>query len=352
MVNNPHLPTKFDNNYFVIIYSCHILFKFDKRNIYILVITVIYDYNMTKINLKKLNDELKKIISETNNPELALATIKQIKGELNKLITQLKNRENKFELKLITTLKDAKKDYFTREDLYNLFPENSKKEIIKILNKLIRQGKINRIGWSIYSLQSSSIDAIVKLSPEIEEIQKSLLDKGINFLITGLDILQEYVNLIPKRIPHLIYVARGSGEYVKDILDKKNKKAILNPMKKEVRNLFLHYGDKFIIIREVGETSIEYHKEGIASIEKAMVDLYFETTRKRIPFEISELANILQNILRKTRIDYTRLLRAASRRNMQSEFILILKELQINIPLKEIEDKKMPRVEKVIKFFR
>lgn len=303
-------------------------------------------------NLQKLNDELKRIIPETNNPELALAAIKKIKRELNKLAAQLKNRENKFELKLIAALKDAKKDSFTRGGLYSLFPENSKEEIIKTLNKLIRQGRINRIGWGIYSFQSSSIEAIIKLSPEIEEIQKSLLDKGINFLITGLDILQEYVNLIPKRIPHLIYVARGSGEYVKDILEKKNKMCILNPKRKEVRNLFSHYGDDIVIIREVGETSIEYHKEGIASIEKAIVDLYFETTRKRIPFEISELANILQNILRKTKIDYTRLLRAASRRNMQSEFIMILKELQINIPLKEIENEKMPKVEKVIKFFR
>lgn len=303
-------------------------------------------------NLKKLNNELKRIISETNNSELALATIKQIKRELNKLAAKLKNRENKFELKLIATLKNAKKDSFIRKDLYYLFPENSKEEIIKILNKLVRRDRITRIGWGLYSLQSSSIEAIVKLSPEIEEIQKSLLNKGINFLITGLDILQEYVNLIPKRNPHLIYVAMGSGEYVKDILDNKNKMAILNPKKKEVKHLFLHYGDKLIIIREVGETSIEYHKEGIAYIEKAIVDLYFETTRKRIPFEISELANILQNILRKTKIDYTRLLRAASRRNMQSEFIRILKELQINIPLKEIEDENLPRAEKVIKFFR
>ena len=303
-------------------------------------------------NLKKLNDELKRIIPETNNPELALAAIKQIKRDLNKLAAQLKNQENKFEFNLLATLKNAKKDSFTREDLYYLFPENPKKEIIKILNKLIRQNRIDRIGWSLYSLQSPSIEAIVKLSPEIEEIQKTLLDKGISFLITGLDILQEYVNLIPKRIPHLIYVARGSGEYVKDILDKKDKMAILNPKKKEVRNLFSHYGDRFIILREVGETSIEYHKGGIAAIEKAIVDLYFETTRKRIPFEISELAYILQNILRKTKIDYTRLLRAASRRNMQSEFIHILKELQINIPLKEIEDEEMPRAEKVMKFFR
>ena len=320
----------------------------------ILEVTGLTKFNMANLenNLERMNDELKKIIPETNNPEIALAIIKHIKKELRKISNHIKSQENKFELKFINTLKNAKKDSFTREDLYYLFPDNSKEEIIKILNKLIRQEKINRIGWGIYSLQTSSIQPIVKLSPEIEDIQRILLDKGINFLITGLDILLEYVNLIPKRISHLIYVARGSGEYVKDTLEKKNKMCILNPKRKEVRNLFSHYGDDIIIIREVGETSIEYHKEGIAGIEKAIVDLYFETTRKRIPFEISELANILQNVLQKTKIDYTRLLRAASRRNMQSEFIRILKELQINIPLKEIEEEDIPKVEKLIKFFR
>jgi len=303
-------------------------------------------------NLEKLNDELKRIIPETSNPEIVLAIIKQIKRELNKISIQIKSRENKFESQLIATLRDSKKDSFTREDLYYLFPENSREEIIKVLNKLIRQSRIDRIGRSLYSLQSPALKPIVRLSPEIEEIQKSLLNKGINFLITGLDILQEYVNLIPKRIPHLIYVARGSGEYVKDIVDKRNKMAILNPKKKEVRNMFSHYGDRFVIIREVGDTSIDYHKDGIATIERAIVDLYFETTRKRIPFEISELAYILQNILKRTKIDYTRLLRAAARRNMQGEFIRILKELEIRIPLKEIKEEKMPKVEKVIRFFR
>ncbi|MBI4980679.1 hypothetical protein HZC30_03940 [Candidatus Woesearchaeota archaeon] len=303
-------------------------------------------------NLERINEELKRIIPKANNPKIALATIKQIKKELRKISTQIKSQENKLELKLITILKNAKKDSFTREDLYDLFPGSSKKEIIKILNKLIRQGRINRIGWGIYSLQTSSIRAIVKLSPEIENMQRILLDKGINFLITGLDILLEYVNLIPKRISHLIYVAKGSGEYVTDLLEQKNKMCILNPNRTEVRNLFSHYGEDIVIIREVGETSIEYHKQGIASIEKAIVDLYFETTRKRIPFETSELANILQNVLRKTKIDYTMLLRAASRRNMQGEFIRILTELQINIPLKEIEEEDLPKAEKVINFFR
>ena len=39
-------------------------------------------------NLERMNDELKRVIPETNNPELALAIIKQIKKELRNISNQ------------------------------------------------------------------------------------------------------------------------------------------------------------------------------------------------------------------------------------------------------------------------
>ena len=149
---------------------------------------------------------------------------------------------------------------------------------------------------------------------------------------------------------HLIYVVKGSGESAKDLIEKKLMKlSILDPSRKEIRSLFSHYNEDIIIIREVGETSIEYHTEGIAKIEKAIVDLYFETTRKRIPFEFSELAHILRNTLPRIKMNYTRLLRAASRRNVRSEFIIILDALEIRLAHKNITTNEF--VKKVIRLF-
>lgn len=297
--------------------------------------------------LENIKEKLKNVSVDESDPEIVIRLVKDIKKELNKLNGQVKGKESKIESELIRKIK---KDPFIREDLFNLFSNVSKEEIIKLLNKLIRRGKIFTVGRNLYTLQSTGKEPVIHLSEEMEKIRKILNDNGINYIITGLDILKEYVNLIPKRMIHLIYVVKGSGEVAKNIIEKKtNRMCILNPSRKEIRNIFAHYGDDIVVLREVGESSIEYHNQGIASLEKAIVDLYFETTRKRIPFSNPELINILKNIFVGTKIEYTKLLRAATRRNMKTEFVLILKQLDIQLPIENIKsDYDESKVEKIL----
>ena len=206
-----------------------------------------------------------------------------------------------------------------------------------MLNKLIRTGKVDRIGRNFFTFGKYGEEAIVSLPAMMGDIKEILTEKGISFQITGPDIVQGYVNLIPKRLIHLIYVAKGSGEWAKNEIERKTIFCLLNPSKREVKALFSRFEDDLVVVREVGDTSLGYSKEGIAQVEKALVDLYFETTRKRIPFDISELANILSNILTKTKIDIIRILRMARRRNIEGEFGLILKKLELPLPAREIK---------------
>jgi len=128
---------------------------------------------------------------------------------------------------------------------------------------------------------------------------------------------------------------------------------LLNPDKKSIRNLIAHYGNEIFVLREVGESSLEYNIAGIATIEKALVDLYFEVTRKKISFSESELAHIIEEVLEKTKIDYTKLLRAASRRNIESDFLQILNALNIRLPVeKSMGEYKKSKVNKIIQYFR
>lgn len=301
--------------------------------------------------LENIKEKLKNVNMDESDPEIVIRLLKDIKKELAKLNSQVKGKKSKLESELIRRIK---KDPFTRDDVFNLFSNVSKEEIIKLLNKLIRRGKIFTVGRNLYTFQSAGKEPVIHLSEEMEKIRKILNDNGINYIITGLDILKEYVNLIPKRMIHLIYVVKGSGELAKNIIEKKtNRMCILNPIRKEIRNIFMHYGDDSIVLREVGESSIEYHNQGIASLEKAIVDLYFETTRKRIPFSNTELINILKNIFVGTKIEYTKLLRAATRRNMKAEFVLILKQLDIQLPIENIKnDYDESKVEKILNLLR
>lgn len=303
--------------------------------------------------LETIKEQVKRIKTEELDSENSILLIREIKKELTKLAENLKKKERGIEGKLGKEIVKAFKTQFTREDIFKKFPNYSKEEIIKALRRLLREKKIDRIGWSLYSTQVSGTEPVIHLSDEMESIRVLLNDNGINFLITGLDILQEYVNLIPKRVLHLIYVVKGSGEYAKDIIQKKmNLICYLNPSRKEVKSLFATIESDIIVVREVGDSSIEYHKEGVAIIEKAIVDLYFETTRRRIPFEASEMAYILKNTLPRVKIDYKRLLRAAARRNIQSEFIRILNTLDIHIPSEKIEISISDKADKIIRLLR
>lgn len=305
---------------------------------------------MNAKELENIKNKLKELKPEDLIKENSVLLIHDIKKEAAGLLKNIKLKERKIEEKRSIDIIHSFKGTFTKGDIINKSKDYPGYEVTKTLRKLVREKKIDKIGRNLYSTHISEYEPIVRLSDEIEEIRRIFNENGIIFLITGLDILQEYVNLIPKRILHLIYVVKGSGELAKELAEKRlMKMAILNPSRKEVINLFSHYARDIIIIREVGESSMEYHKEGIALIEKAIVDLYFETTRKRIPFEFSELAYILRNTLPRIKIDYTRLLRAASRRNIHSEFIRILNALEIRLPHEKIEEATNDKVEKVIR---
>ena len=304
-------------------------------------------------------EEIYNLIEELNVDE----TIKDSKtNELNPLWTKIKKEIKRIDKKINKkNLESQEKIFshvktinrpFNREEFYSL--PYSPEIIDKSLKKLINSNKIHKIGRNLYSFKTFEKEPIINISPEIENIRRKLNDKGINFLITGGGILQGYVNLIPKSIINLIYVVRGSGEDAKILIEKAtNKMCLLNPDKKSIRNLISHYGGEIFILREVGESSLEYNIDGIATIEKALVDLYFEVTHKKISFSESELAHIIKEVLEKTKIDYTKLLRAASRRNIESDFLQILKALDIRLPIeKPNEESKKSRVNKIIQYFR
>ena len=309
---------------------------------------------MAKKDLENIREKLREMKSEDLVKGDSIKLIKDIKKEITRILKDARKKELRTKDNIEKDVLIHFKKPFTKEDLFQRYvSEYSKEEVIKALRKLIREKNLELIRRDLYSAQIKNPEPTIRLSLEIETIREILDSNGISFLITGLDVLQEYVNLIPKRVLHLVYVVRGSGEFAKDLIQKRFiKKCILNPSRKEIRDIFSDSVENIIIIREVGESAIEYHNKGIAMIEKAIVDLYFETTRRRIPFEVSELASILKNTLLRLKIDYRRLLRAASRRNIQSEFIRIFEALGLHIPYEKIKKSSNDEAEKVIRMLR
>ncbi|MEA2014963.1 MAG: hypothetical protein U9N38_06650, partial [Thermodesulfobacteriota bacterium] len=67
-----------------------------------------------------------------------------------------------------------------------------------------------------------------------------------------------------------------------------------------------------------------YSENGLASFEKAFVDLYYEVTRRKYPLSVQELVRIYINMKRRTSLNTNRLVKAASRRNIHYDIRYIV----------------------------
>ncbi len=117
----------------------------------------------------------------------------------------------------------------------------------------------------------------------------------------------------------------GAGESAVEALERGGFVGLLNPKSEREVNLTLGLtkGD-LLIVRERRELSGNT-KGGIASVERGLVDLYFESTRRRIPFPEVEVGRIILNATKMGGLDVSRLTKLASRRGIAGEIRAVLK---------------------------
>ncbi|MFH1199527.1 MAG: DUF6577 family protein [Candidatus Micrarchaeota archaeon] len=204
----------------------------------------------------------------------------------------------------------------------------------RALFELERKGVLDKLGYGVYKMAATTASNPKLEAPEhVARLAGELRRKGIHGQITGFPVLSAFTNLIPRRIIYLIYVPRGAGEAAVEHFEAKSGKiALLNPSIEEIRVAFdLVENKDLAVIREKGSS---YRKEpAVAPVEKAVVDLYYETTRKKIPFSADEAARIITEVITGTKIDFKKLLKEAGRRGIQNEFKAILYALRPELRL-------------------
>jgi len=206
---------------------------------------------------------------------------------------------------------------FTIQEATEILPV-SKAFLFKILHELIKGGHLTRLGRGLYTLDGSKSRLAVSLSEAGRKIHEALYPEGINFTITGLDVLLAFTHHLLVRFPHLVYVERGSVEWAKETLRREDFACLVDPTETEIRiGLELAQGNELVILRETSDFYAV--SRGVASVERALVDLFFESTRKGYTIPVSEVGRILFDTLRSTHINYTRLLRWAMRRGIDAE---------------------------------
>lgn len=237
-------------------------------------------------------------------------------------------------------------------NLRELTAKYSKGTLYRVLHDLVKVGKIERLGRGTYRLRANESKAltdrltisdriIIKLIPGSSMKAKELLEgKGIEFMITGGAVFYRYIHNLPKRLINLIYVIKGSGEFAVFTLREAGLRALLNPTKNEVSFALENFSETDIfIIREFSE--LIGNANGFASLERALVDLYFETTRGKIPFSKEEVGRIFLNVLREEPISHSRLVEYANRRGVGREMTEVLDFTDPSISSREnIKDKR------------
>lgn len=206
---------------------------------------------------------------------------------------------------------------FTVQEAKEILPV-SKSFLFKILHELVKGRRLTRLGRGIYALDGSKSRLAVSLSETGRKIHEALYPEGINFAITGLDVLLAFTHHLLVRFPHLVYVERGSAEWAKETLRREDFACLVNPTETEIRiGLELAQEAELVILRETSDFYAV--SRGVASVERALVDLFLESTRKGYTIPVSEVGRILFDTLRSTHINYTRLLRWATRRGIDAE---------------------------------
>jgi len=218
----------------------------------------------------------------------------------------------------------------------------SRGSIHHLLSELCRDNTLIRLGRGLYSFPSDrhavqvrtadsigvSDKVVVQLLPgKLAEAAEMLRAKGIEFMITGPSALAKFHHYVARRLLHLIYVIKGSGELAVEVLRRNGLRVLLNPKCRDIESALDSFPEAdLFIVREYSD--LEGNIDGRALLERALVDSYFETTRRRIPYPEEDVARIFENVLRTEPISLTRLTRLADGRGIVSEMVTVFDALK------------------------
>lgn len=218
--------------------------------------------------------------------------------------------------------KEFKSSPFTVEDARRL-GHYSPNVTNKLLSELVKENRLARVGKGIYTTDTSHISpkrgALESALPSnARKIARVLSGGGVDFMLSGMSVLLPFIHLLPYRIVHSVYVTPGGGERAAELLDGAGIKSILNPRNADEVRLALSLVDgDLVVIRET--RSLTGRVGHVASVERALVDLYFEATRDKTPALLTEVGRILRNAIAHGGINATRMTKLSAWHHMDRE---------------------------------
>jgi hypothetical protein len=194
---------------------------------------------------------------------------------------------------------------------------------------LTQSGYFNRIGKGAYTFEKKEKNVRPILSGLAQKVLSVLQESGQDFFISGLDILSIFMEHVPESYPVLLFVDKSALENTQDILSKNQIDIISNTSFREYRPIRQMASVNEITLM-IPTREFSYSEKGLASFEKAFIDLYYEVTRRDYPLPVQELARIYLNMERRLPLNTNRLIKIASRRNIHQDIRYIVERDQIS----------------------
>ncbi len=218
---------------------------------------------------------------------------------------------------------------FYTDDVISLFPNLKKNTINWTLAKLVEDRYLNRVRRGVYSVNEWKGKNKVNLSPQAERIVEILDEVGFEYYISGTDVVLRYMQHIPEQFPVVVFVEKVAKDAMMDRLSR-NGIVVMEPteLQKAYEKLVFSGSDSISAVVYVSDNS-DYNDRGIATPEKAFLDLYYAVTRNGYPISVQELARIYKNMIRLGTLDKKKLLEASTKRNLNHDIRFIVESKYI-----------------------
>jgi len=212
---------------------------------------------------------------------------------------------------------------FYVDEVQKIFPEMKKSSLYWNMSKLVEEGYLKRIRNGVYAFNEWKGKKSISLLGSAERIRDVLDETGFDYYISGLDILHKYMQHVPEQYPSIIFIRRDTKAEISEVLNE-NRYKVIEPT--NLRNIYLNnvyagIEDETVLLYQT-ENFVD-SKNGLATIEKAFVDLYYAVTRNEYPLALQELVRIYKNLVRLGNIDKKMVISVAAKRSIQYDIRFI-----------------------------
>lgn len=236
----------------------------------------------------------------------------------------MKNRtalENKYQ-HIIEHLGDQQ--IFYVDEIKKIFPDMTKSYLYWTLSKLVEEGYVKRIRNGVYALNEWKGKKTISISKDAKRLQDILDETGFRYYISGVDILQKYMQHVPEQYPVILFLEKEALEEIKSFLKGSGFEPVEAKQIEEVYKNYVFRGLDTSWVVLYPTESFEFAEDGLATIERAFVDLYYAVTRNGYPVALQELVRIYKNLIRLGNIDKKRLITVAARRGISYDIRYIV----------------------------